>query len=213
MTWAEFIAAVKEELPIDAQRLGTDKLLDRSLRAAAADLQAFLPWLRQGNTTSHLPAAFTTDGFAAWVAAPAGTIREVNLLHSTADETRPGSSNHTPLARRTWAWKDAMVTGLDTAMGVWTLTPDLGQLWIAPHLLAGQSLSVVWDGIRDFAPTSTGDLGSNWSQPGVTLAAGHFVKERFAKLVDHDLAAAQAHAGDYLKLRQRLYADFKERAA
>ena len=100
MNWEAFITAVKEELPVDSTRLGTDKFLLRSIRAAAADLQAFLPWLRQGHGTTILPAGFTTDGLAAYAPAPAGVIREVWLKHATADEDRPGSSNRTKLVRR-----------------------------------------------------------------------------------------------------------------
>ena len=213
MTWEDFIAAVKEEMPIEARRVGAEKLFDRSLRAAAADLQSFLPWLREGHGDATLPAAFTVDGMAARCPAPAGKITEVWLNHSTADEDRPGSTNRTLFHRRTWAWKDAMVAGLETAIGSWMLSPDLNDLWISPKLLEGQTVTILWSGIRDFPPAlaASTTLGNAWSTPGVTLAASHFVRERFAKLVDHDLPAAQAHAADYARLRQRLYADFKER--
>ena len=215
MTWTEFVAAVSEELPIEADRLGTEKLFDRSVRAAAADLQAFLPWLREGHSTVWAD-SFTADGMAATHAVPAGApvIREIWLNHVEADEERPGSSNRTLLARRPWGWKDAMVIGHEQAMGCWALAPDLTTVLVAPYPMDGQTLTVVWDGVLDFGPITTPNvtLGAGWSQPGVSLAASHFVRERFAKVVDHDLALAQAHGVDYLKLRQRLYADFKERA-
>ena len=198
-----------------ADRRGTEKFFDRSVRAAAADLQAFLPWLRVGHSEVWTE-GFTVDGMAASHAVPAGgspVIREVWLNHVEADEERPGSSNRTLLARRPWDWKDAMVVGNEQAMGCWALSPDLSTVLVAPYLMEGQTLTVVWDGVLDFGPITTVlTLGAGWSQPGVSLAVSHFVRERFAKVVDHDLASAQAHAIDYMKLRQRLYADFKERA-
>lgn len=211
MNWESFITAVKEELPVDSARLGTDKFLLWSIRAAAANLQAFLPWLRQGHGTTILPAGFTTDGLAAYAPAPAGVIREVWLKHATADEDRPGSSNRTKLVRRLWASKDAMVAGIDDATGAWVLAPDTLTLWICPHLLDGQSLDIVWDGILDEFLNDT-ELGANWEQPGVTTAAAEYVRARFQRIIHNNFNAAQLASGEYAKLRQRLYADFKEKA-
>ena len=210
MNWADFTALVKEEIPVDSIRLGTDKFFARTLRAAAGDMQSFLPWLRVGQVTPFAVADFTTDGLAAYVTAPDGVLREVWLVHSTADESRPGSSNRTPLTRRTWAWKDAMVAGVETAAGSWMLSPDLCTLWISPHLLTGQTLSVTWDGTReDFANATV--LGSSWSVAGVVKAAAEYVRSNFQTIIHKDFNAGRIAMGEYAKLRQRLYADFKEK--
>ena len=215
MNWTEFTASVKEEVPIEARRVGTENLFDRSLRAAAADLQSLLPWLREGHGDEYAADAtvLVPDGMAMHLPAPDGKVSEVWLLHANADEERPGSTNRTQLNRRKWSWKFDMVTGLESGLGSWMLSPDLLELWFAPKLITGQRLQVIWAGIRDFTP-DMGDvvLGAHWSTPGVALAASHSIRERFATLVDHDLAAAQVHANNYARLRQRLYADFKERS-
>ena len=212
MNWEAFITAVRDELPVDAARLGTEKFLLRSIRAAAADLQAHLPWLRQGHGTHLLPAGFTADGIAAYAAAPTGTVREVWLNHATADEAWPGSSNRTKLIRRTWPMKDAMVAGNDgAAVGSWMLSPDLLTLWICPHLIDGQSIDIVWDGIAEEFLNDT-ELGANWDQPGVTSAAAEHVRARFQRIIHNNFNAAQLASGEYARLRQRLYADFKEKA-
>ena len=215
MTWTDFTTAVKEEVPIEARRVGTENLFDRSLRAAAADLQSFLPWLREGHGDEYAADAtvLVTDGMAMHLPAPAGKVSEVWLLHANADEERPGSTNRTQLIRRRWSWKFEMVAGLESGLGSWMLSPDLIELWFAPKLITGQRLQVVWAGIRDFTP-AMGDvvLGTHWGNQGISLAASHYIRERYSQLVDHDQAAAQAHASAYARLRQRLYADFKERS-
>ena len=64
----------------------------------------------------------------------------------------------------------------------------------------------------DSAGVSHTELGANWEQPGVTTAAAEYVRSRFQRIIHNNFNAAQLASGEYAKLRQRLYADFKEKA-
>jgi len=53
VTYAEFVEAVKDDLTVDADRLGTESLRDRAIKNALINLQQMIPQYRVGHTTRY----------------------------------------------------------------------------------------------------------------------------------------------------------------
>ena len=74
MIWSDFVAQVKDQISVDANRRGLAAFNDRFMRNAVLDLQRYIPGYRTGNGTTFGVGNVTQLGKCSAVALPTGAL-------------------------------------------------------------------------------------------------------------------------------------------
>lgn len=80
MTWAEFKAAVKDLLTVDANRMGTADFIEQHTRAACIDVMQAVDFYRGGFKTVLFDADFTALGSCSRTDMPDGKITKAHIV-------------------------------------------------------------------------------------------------------------------------------------
>ena len=87
MTWAEFKAAVRVLLTVDADRIGTEQFIEQHTRAAVQDLLHFIHYYRKDFVTTLLPTDFVTEQYASRAELTPGIrLTSVDILRRDEEE-------------------------------------------------------------------------------------------------------------------------------
>ena len=210
MTFAEFKAAVLENLGPDGQRAGTgtsglEAFRDRAVLNAMIDVQRLVPAFRVGNTSSFTHAQLTADGRASRGAFAAGARPREFWIHDATDTCKRYRLDSFP-----WAERDALICGnVPDARYHYSIAPNARTYLIHPGLTTATKLELVWDGIKTiYADADV--LAEIWDTKAAECVA-EYVKWKIVHNYDKDaVSRARRHEEEYIRLRRGLYLDAKE---
>lgn len=212
MTWTEFVAAVRAELPVDSDRMGiatgNPNFLDQQILHCVIDLQKMVPFYRVGHETVYGPDDLVMNGLASLGSLP------------SSDQSRPMEAFYKktgtqcvsqPLIPYDWGNRYDLVCGnprVTNCQFFMAINPQGTQFMTFPSVGTQHQISLFWEGVKTaFSSSDTVPFDDD-----VVEMVGLFVKARIARLVDHDLAESNSFMIEYRNKRSLIYADTRERS-
>lgn len=211
MNWADFVAAVRVDLPVDNERIGiatgNPNYLDHQLLYAVIDIQKMVPFYRKGHETVYGPDDLVLEGVAS-----VGTLPQEEQGHPLdAYYKKTGTQCVSqPLITYPWGNRYDLVCGNPRVVNCQffiSMDPWGKQFTVFPSVGNNHQISLFWEGVK----TAFNDTDETPFDVDVVEAVGLFVKSKIARLVDHDLAESASFMGEYRQKRAMLYADTRER--
>ena len=152
MTYAEFVAKVKENLPVDADRLnigvvtsGTS-FIDNKLRSALIELQHLIDPLRVGHETIYRPDDMVLDGLSSLGVRPEGAaIIRAWYAKTGQPATRKDVGTYDWVNRFDLSSGSAVLGGCSYIIA---LDPNSSDFVLYPKLEEGYQLHLEWNGLK-----------------------------------------------------------------
>ena len=208
MTWLEFKKAVKELLPVDAERLNVaGPYLESLIRQGVIDLQSLIPELRTGNETVYGVSDFTTEEYASVGTMPVqAEPRDAYYVSSTATDP----CNRKPLVSYDWGNRydlicaNIQVPGCHFAISI---DPYGKTFYVFPEVVEGRQVELSWDAraivYEDSNPVVFDEE--------CALPVADFCEARIRRKVDNDIGAFNSLDTSYRLKRRQLYTDMRNR--
>lgn len=212
MNWADFVAAVLVDLPVDNERIGVatgdPSFLSHQLLYSVIDIQKMVPFYRAGHETVYGPDDLVLNGLAS-----------VGVLPNAEGQCRPLDAYYKktgsqcvsqPFTTYDWGNRFDLVCGnprITNCQFLFTFDPWGKDFMVFPSVGNRHQVSLFWEGVKlEFE-----DADETPFEIDVVEAVALFVKAKIARLVDHDLAEASSYMGEYRQKRALLFVDTKER--
>lgn len=217
MTWAQFKAAVIEELGVDGTRRGIDALRTRSIRDCVVDLQRYIRAFRTGHTTTYQVADLTAKDWAHLGTLPDQAKPKAFYIVSVVpkvDLTLPDPNcARNRLDFYPWDCRQHMICDRYGVRNYqYAISPFSRQFLVHPLVNDETYLLVVWDGIKmTFADGDT----VPWPEQAAEAVAA-YVKWKIILEVDKRLDLAREwfdrprNQGIYPGLRLALFREQNE---
>ncbi len=211
MTYAQFVAIVEENLPIESERRGLEDFRARMIKNALVDLQRYIVSYRVGHSTTYQEADLQLEEHGMLGNLPAGAVPTAFWIIDTADG-RDGEPH--PQCRRNrldfWAWvarKHLFCSSCDRGLYAYALDPFGKMFAIHPALNDETELLLIWNGIKSAFVDA--DVVPFPEEAAEAVAA--YVKWRILLEVDKNPALAQVEYGVWSMKRLALYRDQQEK--
>ena len=183
MTWAEYVEAVKDHLPLDGERRGTERAFLRYLKNSIIDLQHNVDSFKSNHTTTFQVADLTDEGFASRGILPAGAYPKAfwiiwNKLDNEGNSQAKCMRNR--LVRFPWIHRQAYICQSMRCSYAYSIADNNRSFLVHPKINDETELLLVWDGIK----TSFADGDQVPFTEAAAEASAHFVSAQFAMYVD-----------------------------
>lgn len=211
MTWADFLIAVRAELPVDNERLGiatgVPNFLDQQILHCVIDLQKAIPFYRYGHETIYGPDDLIMNGLASIGSLP---VTEQGHPQEAFYKKTGTQCVSQPLWQYDWGNRYDLVCGNPKVVNCqffMAIDPQGKQFMVFPSVGTQHQISLFWEGVK----TSFDSADTVPFDDDVAELVGLFVKSRISRLVDHDIPEATSFWTDYRTRKSLLYADCRER--
>ena len=211
MTWLDFVAAVRVDLPVDGDRInvatGVTNYLDRQILYAAIQIQQLIPFYQVGHHTTYGPNDLIQEGMASIGVIPQG--QQCRPLDAYYRMTGAQCVSQ-PLQPYPWGNRHDLICGnprIINTQFLMAIDPWGLQFTVFPAVGCYHHIDLTWNGVK----TSFVNADETPFDMDVVEAVGLFVKAKISRLVDHDLQENNSYMAEYLRRRSLLYADSIER--
>lgn len=210
MTWGEYVILVKEQLGVDAERRGIEKLRSRVIRNSVVDLQRFIAGYKEGHVKIFAPEDLILQEHAMLGEMPSGAVPQAFYIYSTKADA---AGVRRPLIRQNrldfvdWFHRQAMIGGRSPRSYCYSISPTGRSFYIHPILNDETVLKLVWTGLRqDFSDFEDVPFPEEAAE-----ASAAFTKWRILLEVDKRVDLAREQQAIYSQRRLSLYRDFQEK--
>jgi hypothetical protein len=219
MTYAQFVAAVVEEMGPDGVRRGITALRTRAIRDAVIDLQRFIRAYRTGHSTRYDVADLEAKSFAHVGLLPAQAKPKALYIISTGDTVLTGTTDDPECVRNRLdyvAWEDRRTKMICNEFGtsdyLYSISPFSTQFMVHPLINDETYLKIVWDGLK--MTFADGDVVP-WPEWAAEAVAA-YVKAKISFEIDKRPDVARGwydrvtQTGIYATLRRSLFREQQE---
>lgn len=206
-TWAQFVAEVKTFLTVDADRAGSETLVDSLILQAVQNLQQNDEYYRIGHELAVTGANSTVLGEVSVFDLPVrALIRDLHYRWITPTGARPWERR---LDYYRWSQRDHLRNGIveDVSRFWYSLDPRGETAWVYPAIKTGFQVRLRWDGAREsFVDTDLVPFDRD-----AALVVADYVSACVRRKVNNDLKLYESFMSSFLSGRRRLFVDNRAR--
>ena len=226
MTWSEFKAAVRTYLTVDGARLNVQDYIDRAILTGVIEIQSYIPYYRvhsnvtfsQNGTIKDSEPVADDQQASSGILEGDVRITDAYFIDGTEDydwpddQNQPNDSNcecyRIPLTVWPWANRHDMLCGYAKDHHAIAISPNGADFIIFPQVTSTDKVEIYYQSIdRIFSDTDV----IPFSDEEVVMAVAEYVKAKLTREVDRDLALHKSYLTSYLKQRQNIYLDTRDR--
>ena len=226
MTWSEFKAAVRVYCTVDGNRLNIQDYIDRMILSSVIDIQSYIPYYRvhgavtysqNGTIKDSEPLAEDEDASSG---ALEGDMRitdayfvDGNDDYDWADDLSQPSDDNDPCFRfplTVWPWANRhdLLCGMAAGHHAIAIHPNGVNFIVFPQVTTTDKVEIFYQNIdRSFDDADV----IPFDDEEVIQAVAENVKSKISREVDRDLSLHNSYLASYVKLRQRIYLDTRDR--
>jgi hypothetical protein len=205
-TYAQFVVRVKELMPKDGTRLGTETFIARMIDQAMIDIQSKVEKYRSGNETIYEAADLVDDGYASRARIPDGARIDEAWFIQVDESDGENECVKMPLDPIHWKNRSNITCAeacLNGQRGYMTMDPQRVNMIVYPKVESPNQLLIVWTGIKvDYETTDAVPFNDRCA-----LACADFVQAYAALKVKSDRQLHAAFMESYARTMRSILSE------